>query len=149
MPTIATNKKALSNYFVFEKLEGGIALFGHEVKSVKQGNMNLAGSYISIDKKNEAWLIGAHIALYPRAGNSVKNYDPVRPRKLLLRARELVYMSTKSHEKGLTILPISIYTKGSFIKVEIGIARGKKKYDKREDLKKRDIEREIGRRLKR
>ena len=148
MAQITQNKKAFHDYSILEKMEAGIVLFGHEVKAVKGGQINLKGSYISIDKNNEAWIIGCHISPYRHASQSLSGYDPLRPRKLLLNKYQVDYLSEKLHERGLTILPLSVYTKGSLIKIEIGVARGKKKHDKRESIKKRTIEREIGRRLK-
>ena len=149
MPTLATNKKGLYNYQVLEKFEAGLVLSGAEVKSVKGGQINLNGSYVSLDPKSEAYLIGAHIAPYKQARATQINYDPTRQRKLLLRQREINYLQGKSREKGLTILPISVYTKGSLIKLEMGIARGKRQIDKREIIKKRDTDREIRRTMKR
>jgi SsrA-binding protein len=149
MPNLTTNKQALHDYQVLEKIEAGIVLSGPEVKSIKAGQINLKGSYISIDSKSQVWLIGAHIASYKPAASVQANYDPSQNRKLLLRKKEIDYLRGKSKEKGLTILPISVYTKGSLIKLEIGIAKGKKQYDKRETIKKRSIDREIRRRLKR
>jgi SsrA-binding protein len=149
MANLTTNKQALHDYQVLEKLEAGIVLSGPEVKSVKAGQINLKGSYISVDNKSQVWLINAHIAPYRPAASVQANYDPNQNRKLLLRQKEIDYLRGKSKEKGLTILPISVYTKGSLIKLEIGVARGKKQYDKRETIKKREIDREIRRKLKR
>lgn len=149
MPKITTNKKALHDYQVLEKLEAGIVLSGPEVKSVKAGQINLKGSYISIDNNSEVWLVNTHIPPYKPAAASQTNYQPTRRRKLLLQKKEIDYLRGKSKEKGLTILPISVYTKGSLIKLEIGLVRGKKQYDKRVTIKKREIDREIRRKLKR
>jgi len=146
MPAIAKNKKALHNYEVLEKFETGIVLTGQEVKSLKQGHIILAGSYIRI-KDDEAWLIGAQIAKYDLAG-PLPEYDPRRPRKLLLRKRELKYLVGKTQEKGLTLIPVSVYTKRSKIKLEIGLARGRKSHDKRAVIKKREEKRKISRALK-
>lgn len=148
MPNIATNKKALADHTVIEKLEAGIVLSGPEVKSVKAGQINLKGSYISIDAKSQVWLIGAHIGLYKPAKSVQTDYNPVQNRKLLLNKKEIDYLRGKEKEKGLTILPISVYTKGSLIKVGIGLVKGKKQFDKRETVKKRDVDRKIRRRLR-
>ncbi len=148
MGTIATNKKALHDYLVLEKLEAGIVFSGPEVKSVKSGQINLKGSYISIDAKNQTWLIDAHISAYKPASSIQAQYRPTRQRKLILHKKEISYLAGKSREKGLTILPISVYTKGSLIKLEIAVVRGKKQYDKRQTLKKREMDREIRSKLK-
>ena len=148
MPTIATNKKALHDYKVLEKFEAGIVLSGPEVKSVKAGQINLKGSYISIDNQSQVWLIDAHISLYKPAASVQTDYQPGQKRKLLLNSKEIDYLRGKEKEKGLTILPISVYTKGSLIKLEIAIAKGKKQHDKREIIKKREINREIRRKIR-
>ena len=146
MPMIVKNKKGLHNFEVLEKLETGIVLTGQEVKSVKQGHFHLDGSYVRL-KKGEVWLIGAEIPKYKLAG-TLADYNPKRDRKLLLRKKEIKYLIGKSEEKGLTLIPISVYTKRSKIKLEIGIARGKKKHDKRESIKKREDDRKIARAMK-
>lgn len=148
MPTITTNKKALANYQVLEKFEVGIVLKGPEVKSVKAGQINLKGSYITIDNKSQVWLIGAHIASYKPAKSAQTNYQPTQSRKLLLNKKEIDYLRGREKEKGLTILPISVYTKGSLIKLEIGLVKGKKQYDKRAIIKKREVDRQIRRALR-
>src|SRR3989344_134140 len=148
MPKIATNKQAAANYHLLEKMEAGVVLSGPEVKAVKQGNLNLKGSYITIDAASEVWLINAHIAAYrPAAGHQV-GYQPTQKRKLLLKKKEVDYLRGKEKERGLTILPISVYTKGSLIKVEVALVRGKKQYDKRQSIKKREIDRQIRRAMK-
>ena len=146
MPMIVKNKKGLHNYEVLEKIETGIVLTGQEVKSVKQGHFHLDGSYVRL-KKGEVWLIGAEIPKYKLAG-ALPDYNAKRDRKLLLRKKEIKYLVGKSEEKGLTLIPISVYTKRSKIKLEIGIARGKKKHDKRESIKKREDDRKIARAMK-
>lgn len=143
MPNIANNKRVSHDYFVLEKFEAGIMLSGQEVKSAKLGHVNFIGSYVSLDPKGEAWIVGCHISPYKHAGKLLSGYDPIRPRKLLLNKKELIYLKTKTREAGLTILPLSVYTKGSLVKIDIGVARGKKKHDKRADLKKKDINKEI------
>lgn len=145
--SIAENKKALFNYEILEKFEAGLVLAGQEVKSVKNRQINLKGAYVSI-RNSEAYLINAHISPYKKAG-ILKDYNPTRPRKLLLNKKELKHLIGKSEEKGLTIIPLRVYTKGrGKIKIEIGIGRGKKKYEKKELIKKRDVEREIREKMK-
>jgi len=148
MPTLTTNKKALADYQVLEKFEAGLVLSGPEVKSVKNSQINLKGSYITIDNKSQVWLIGGHISAYKPAKSSQNSYQADQNRKLLLNKKEIDYLRGKEKEKGLTIIPISVYTKGSLIKLEIGLAKGKKKYDKRESIKKRDVDRQIKRILR-
>ena len=139
------NKKGLFNYEITERLEAGLKLLGGEVKSVKAGRVNFEGSYITV-RDGEVFWVNADIPPY-QPKNAPKDYKPERPRKLLLNKKEVGHLIGKSQEKGLTIIPIKIYNKRGNIKLEIGIARHKKKYDKRELLKKRatdrDIEREI------
>jgi len=149
MPNLATNKKALFDYQILEKFEGGLVLSGPEVKSAKGGQINLKGSYVTIGGDNQASLIGAHISSYKPAAAVQKDYDPDQTRKILLRKKEIDYLRGKSREKGLTIMPISAYTKGSLVKLEIGLVRGKKQFDKRETIKKREVDREIRRQIKR
>ena len=146
MPQIAKNKKALHNFQVIEEFEAGIVLSGQEVKSVKQGHINLAGSYIRV-KSGELWLVGAQIPKYAMAG-PLPEYDPQRIRKLLLKKREIKYLTGKTQEKGLTLIPVSVYTKRTKIKVGIGLARGKKQHDKRAIIKKREADRKISRAMK-
>lgn len=143
---IAENKKAFFDYEILEKYEAGIVLFGHEVKAVKNGNISLKGAYVTFHN-HEPYLIGAHIGRYKQAGG-LKDYDPERSRKLLLKNKEIRYLSAKNEEKGLTILPIKVYIKHSKVKIEIGVGRGKRQFEKKEKIKARDIEREIKRTLK-
>ncbi len=142
MPLITKNKRAFYDYEILEKFEAGIVLTGQEVKSTKNGYINLTGSYVII-RGNGAYLVGAHIAAYKFAGR-LKDYDSQHTRKLLLRKKELSYLAGKGQEKGLTILPLLVYTnpRGK-IKVEIGIGRGKKKFEKREAIKEREVSRKI------
>lgn len=142
MPTLTTNKKAFHDYHILEKYEAGIVLSGQEVKSVKVGQINLKGSYIT-SHGDEIWLTNCHISPYKMA--SLKDYKPTRDRKLLLNKKEISSLIGKLQSKGLTVLPLSVYTKGSLVKIEIGVARGKKEYDKREIIKKRDSDRQIQR----
>jgi len=144
--SLAENKKAYFDYEILEKLEAGLVLTGHEAKSAKAGQINLKGAFVTFHN-GDALLTNAHISLYKPAGAMI-DYDPTKSRRLLLKKREIDYLREKSQEKGLTIVPLKIYTKHRFIKVEIGVARGKKQYDKRETLKKREVEREIKRTLK-
>lgn len=146
MPTLAINKKARFEYEILDTLEAGLVLSGQETKSVRTGGAKLTGSYVTFHK-DEPQLTNAHISKYRYAG-TVQDYDPTQTRKLLLRSKEISYLRGKSQEKGLTIVPLSLYTKGRRIKVELGIARGKKLHDKRETLKRRDIDREARRQAK-
>ncbi|MBU4375498.1 SsrA-binding protein SmpB [Patescibacteria group bacterium] len=155
MPTLAINKRAYYDYEIKDKFEAGIMLLGHEVKSVKTGHINLKGSYVTLKKTKkelpELYLINAHIPLYKFAGKA-KDYNPTRPRKLLAKKKEIRYLIGKKQEQGLTLAPLKIYTKRSLIKLEFGIGKGKKKFDKRELIKKRELDRStrtlIKRRLK-
>lgn len=135
----AQNKKAFFDYEILETLEAGIELKGHEVKAVKAGKVSIKGSYVKIID-NEAFLLGATVSPY-QPSNIIGEYDEKRDRKLLLNRKELDYLLEKEKERGLTIVPIKLYNKGGKVKLEIGIARGKKKYDKREAIKKKEFER--------
>ncbi len=146
MPTLAVNKRARYDYEILDTFEAGLVLSGQEVKSVRAGRMNLTGSYVTV-KQGAAWLIGAHIPKYPQAGPQ-PTYDPDRSRLLLLHRRELTRIAGKMEQKGLTLVPISAYTKGSMIKIEFGVGRGKRQFEKRESIKKRDVDREVRRSLK-
>jgi SsrA-binding protein len=152
MPVLAVNKRADFDYEVLDKYEAGIVLAGHEVKAVRAGNVNLKAAYITLknngNKLPEAYLTNAHISLYKYA-STIKDYDPTHSRKLLLKAKEINYLMGKSKEQGLTLVPLRIYTKSRFLKLEFALARGKKKYDKREDLKKKDLDRESRAMMKR
>jgi SsrA-binding protein len=141
MSVIAINKRANFDYEISERFEAGIVLTGQEVKSIKTGHISLAGAFVTL-KSNEAWLTNAHVPPYKMAGQ-ILNYDPTRPRKLLLRKQELSALYGKIKQKGLTLVPIRVYTKGSKIKLEFGIGRGKKKYEKRESIKKREVDKKI------
>lgn len=140
------NRKARFNYEFLEKSEAGIALLGSEVKSVKKGQLSLDEAFIRIDPKKEAWLINAHIHPYQFADN--KNYDPLRSRKLLLHKQEILALLKKIEGKNLTIVPISCYTRQGKIKVELALAKGKKLWQKKEKIKKQDLERDLERELK-
>ena len=142
---IASNKKALHDYFVVQKFEAGLALTGTEVKSLRDGKANLKDSYV-IFKDGEAFLFGAHISPYTH-GN-IQNHDPERTRKLLLHRREIDKLRVQTVEKGLSIVPLRLYFKGSRVKAEIAIVRGKKQYDKRETEKTREADREVAQAMK-
>lgn len=146
MPTLAKNKKAYFDYEILETYEAGIVLAGYEVKSVKLGHVSLAGSFVTI-KGNEVFLTNTNISPYKYA-NMPKDYEPTKSRKLLLNRSEINTLIGKSKAQGLTILPLSMYTKRNKIKVEIGVARGKKKHEKRENLKKKEADKEMRRALK-
>jgi len=137
------NRRARYDYHLLEKFEAGIVLSGAEVKSVKAGHIRLEEAFGRL-KDGEAWLINAHIHPYPFTDN--REYDPRRPRKLLLHKNELLKLAQETY-RGLTIVPVSCYTKGNKIKLEIALAKGKKKYEKKEAIKRRDIEREAEREM--
>ena len=146
MPTLIQNKKVHFNYEILEKFDAGIELFGYEVKSLRNKRGSLDGAHITV-RGNEAFLINADIPPYQPA-NTPKSYDSRRNRRLLLTKKELSELAGKEKQKGLTIVPISLYTKRRNIKLSLGVARGKKKYDKRETIKKRDTQRDMARELK-
>ena len=139
---IATNRKAHFEYSILSKYEAGIVLRGTEVKSLRESKVNIQDAYGRI-KNDEVWLINSNINEY-KFGN-INNHDPLRNRKLLLNKREIRKIKQDLQEKGLTLVPLKIYFSGSLIKVELGIAKGKKLFDKRESIKKRDIERKLKR----
>ena len=143
--SVSKNKKAFHDYFVDETYETGISLFGTEVKSVREGKVNLKDSYVSV-KTGEAILIGMHISPYEK-GN-IFNRDPLRPRKLLLHRREINKLVGLTQQQGYTLIPLEIYFKGSYVKVALGLCRGKKNYDKRNAIAERDAKRSIDRALK-
>ena len=147
MPTIARNKQIGHNFKILEEFEAGLALTGAEVKAAKLSQINLRGSFVSI-QAGEAWIKNMHISPYKKAGLNQKNYNPEQDRKLLLKNKELDYLIGKTKERGLTIIPISVYTTRRLVKVKIALVKGKKKHDKRQVMKKRDIDREIARKLK-
>lgn len=142
---IANNKKAYFDYFILENYEAGIELFGTEVKSIRIGHCSIKESWIRIEK-NEIYIMGMHVNPYEK-GN-IFNKDPLRVKKLLMHKNEIIKIGSKVQEKGLTLVPLKVYLKGSLVKVEIGLARGKKNYDKRESLAKKDHKREVERALK-
>lgn len=148
MKIITKNKEGLFSHEVLESWRAGLVLSGPEVKATKGGLISLKGSFVQTDKNNEAWLVNAYIGPYKPAKSQQTGYDPYRRRKLLLNKREISSILGKKSQKGLTIIPISVYTSKRLIKVEIGLARGKTKIDKRESIKKRELNREILRTLK-
>jgi len=141
--TLAKNKKAFFDYEILDTLEAGIALMGSEVKSVREGRIQLKGSYIGI-RNNEVYLVGAHISPYQQG----EKFEPERLRKLLLKRGEIKHLDAKSRTAGITLIPTEIYLKNNLIKVAVSVARGKKKYDKRETKKKRELERQLRREYK-
>ncbi len=143
--SLITNKKARFNYEILETYSAGIELFGYEVKSLKGGQGSLEGAHVTIRGK-EAYVIGMTIPPYQPA-NTPKEYDPTRIRKLLLTKKEIRSLESIDQKDRLTIVPISVYNKGVKIKVDVAVAKGKKKFDKRETLKKRDTERDIAREI--
>lgn len=145
LKTIATNKKAFHDYFVEESLEAGIELFGTEVKSIRSGGVNLKDAWCSI-VEGEMFVNGMHISPYEQ-GN-IFNRDPRRVRRLLLHKREIMKLFGLVKQQGLTLIPLSLYFKGSRVKVQVGLCRGKKLYDKREDAARRDMKREAERAVK-
>ena len=143
---IANNKKAYFDYFVLDKYECGLELFGTEVKSIRMGQCSIKEAWVRIDNKLEVYIMGMHINPYER-GN-IFNKDPLRVRKLLLHKIEIRKLSSKLNEKGLTLVPLQVYLKSGLVKVELGLCQGKKNYDKRDTLKAKDSKREIAREFK-
>lgn len=146
MTTFAKSKKVHFEYEILERLEAGFKLTGNETKSIRTQSMNLNGAFVSFHRGN-AFLSNLHIPKY-KYSTVGPEFDPERSRRLLLRKKQINYLRGKAQEKGLTIVPLSVYSKGNLIKVELGVARGKKLHDKRESIKKRDQKRDDGRYLK-
>ena len=142
---IAQNKKAWHDYFVDEKYEAGIALFGTEVKSIRAGQVNLKDSYCSV-KNGELFVLGMHVSPYEK-GN-IFNREPRRERKLLMHKREIMKINGMLTQKGYTLVPLSLYFSGKNVKVELGLCRGKKLYDKRDSIAAKEVNREIDRKMK-
>jgi SsrA-binding protein len=142
---IAVNKKASHDYFIQERLEAGIVLQGTEVKSIRDGKINLKDSYAKVEG-NEVFLLNCHISPYTHS--SLFNHDPLRKRKLLLKKREISKLIGKAIEKGQTVVPLKVYLKQNLVKVEIALALGKKLYDKREDMKRKDGEKQMAQAFK-
>jgi SsrA-binding protein len=146
MSELAYNRRANFDYDISDRYEAGLVLRGFEVKSVKTGHISLKGAFVTI-KQEELFLTNANIPLYKHAG-SIANYDPTRPRKLLLKKREIAHLIGKSRADGLTLVPIRVYTKRGLLKLEFGIGKGRKKVDKRAVIQKREAKRKIERALK-
>ena len=143
--TVATNRKAYHNFYISDEIEAGIELTGSEIKSVRDGRVSLGESYIRPEGR-ELYLHNAHIARYEAGG--IWSHEPTRKRKLLLHRKEIANLAAQAATKGLTLVPTRVYIKGSLAKVEVALAKGKKLYDKRETIMRRETEREIDRTLK-
>lgn len=143
--TIATNRKAYHDYEIVDTLEAGIVLTGTEIKSIREGRVNLRDGF-AIIRGGEVWLLNVHIA--PYAGGNRQNHEPRRERKLLLHRQEINRLAGRVQEKGWTLVPLRLYLKDNKAKIELGLVRGKQQYDKREAIAKRDLEREIQREVK-
>lgn len=146
MIDLSFNKRGLFDYEILEKFEAGLMLKGFEVKSIRNGHANLRGSFVTI-KGGEIYLTNATVSPY-QSQNTPTDYDPARPRKLLLREKEINYLIGKVKQKGLTLVPTRIYDKKGYLKLEFGVAKGKKKYDKRESIKKREFKQKTQRMIK-
>jgi len=142
---IATNRKAHFEYILLEHFEAGISLQGSEIKSLRAGQISLSEAYIKVDERS-AWLINAHISPYDPASRN--NHDPIRPRRLLLHHREIRQLWNDVRQKGVTVIPVQVYLKEGLAKVDIALAKGKKLYDKRSEIAKRDIERDMERQIR-
>ncbi|MBI2038113.1 MAG: SsrA-binding protein SmpB [Candidatus Magasanikbacteria bacterium] len=141
--SLAENKKAFFEYEILEKLEAGLVLTGQETKSAKLGQIDLKGTYVTF-YDSQPYILNMHINKYKPAG-PMPDYDPTHSRRLLLHKKQITYLQGKSVEKGLTIIPLRVYTKGRLVKIELAVAKGKKLYDKRESIKNRDLKRELDR----
>ena len=140
--TVTRNRKARYAYEISERIEAGLVLTGSEVKSLRAGRVNIAEGHVRV-KEGEAWLLSCHFSPYAQA--SYLNHEPERPRKLLLRSRQILQIKKATQEKGFTAIPLSIYFKGPWAKVEIGLAQGRKQHDKRQHIKERDLKRQLQR----
>ena len=145
MPQFAFNRDATHNFTILEKIEAGIQLTGAEVKSIKGGNVSLKGSYATI-QNGELWLLNAHVGAYKPAGQ--RAHDPIRSRRLLVHRSDIDRLVGQMHSAGISLVPLAIYSKNGLVKVELGLARGKKAHDKRASIKKREVERKIGRAMR-
>jgi SsrA-binding protein len=143
--TIATNKKAYHEYFILEKIEAGVSLLGTEVKAIREGRLNLKDSYATV-QAGEAFLFNCHIS--PYSHGNLENHNPTRSRKLLLHQKEIRKLIGKTQEKGLTLVPLRVYFKKGRIKIELGVARGKKFFDKRETERRKEADREAAMAMK-
>ena len=146
MQILSDNKKAYYDYEILEKFEAGLVLQGHEVKSIKGGHINLTGSYV-VFRQEEPYLIGAKIPAY-QPKNAPADYNPEQSRRLLLNKKEIDYLIGKVNERGFSLIPLKVYEQNGRIKLEFALAKGKKKFDKKESIKKRDVERDIRREFK-
>lgn len=146
MKILAINRQAQRDYKILETYEAGLVLTGAEVKAAKLGQINLKGAYITINQKKEVLLVNSHIALYKKS--NLPHYNSKRNRKLLLHKKEIQSLIGKSAQKGLTIVPLKVYIKNGLVKLEFGLSRGKKKWDKRQGIKEREAKRQIQRSLK-
>jgi len=144
--TVVTNRKAYHDYHIQDSTEAGIALTGTEIKSIRAGRVNLRDAYVR-PEGGELWLLNVHIARYEPG--SYLSHEPTRPRKLLLHRKQIENLASQMQEKGITLVPLRLYIKDSIAKVEVALAKGKKLYDKRESIIRRETEREIGRAIKR
>ncbi len=144
--TVATNRKAYHNYHLDDRVEAGIVLTGTEIKSIRAGRVSLGDAYVR-PEAGELWLVNAHIARYEASG--YVSHEPTRPRKLLLHRKQISSLTSKVRERGLTLVPLKLYIKGGIAKVEVALGKGKKLHDKRESITRREIEREMGRVMKR
>ncbi len=144
--TITVNRKAQHDYHILEKLEAGIALTGTEIKAIRDGRVNLRDAYAR-PERGEMWLVGAHIGAYPAAGPF--NHEPRRNRKLLLHRKEILALAREVEEKGLTLVPLRLYLKSGRAKLELALARGRRRYDRRQTIARREAEREMRRALRR
>ncbi|MBD3276725.1 MAG: SsrA-binding protein SmpB [Candidatus Aegiribacteria sp.] len=144
--TVARNRKARHEYHIMDSLEVGMVLKGSEIKSIRAGKVSLSGAYADFDGGNELWIIDMHIAEYPQARD---NHDPYRKRKLLAHASQLRKLRRMVHEKGHTLIPLDVHLRGGRAKIELGLCRGKKQYDKRRDIAKKDAERKMRASMKR
>ena len=145
MKDVARNRKAFHDYHIEEKVEAGMVLVGTEVKSLREGRVNLRDSYVNI-RGGEAFILNCHIS--PYSHGNIQNHEPTRTRKLLLSKREIAKLAAKVAQKGMSIIPLRIYFKGSNAKVEVGLGKGKRFFEKREHIKEREAKKEISRALK-
>lgn len=137
---ISINRKVRHDFHILETYEAGLELLGQEVKSIRQSKVSIADTYAQISH-GQAWLVGMHISPYTQAGKS--KLDPLRKRKLLLHKKEIIKLEIQTQQKGLTLVPTKLYFKNNLVKIEIAVARGKKNYDKRQDMKRKEIEKQI------
>jgi len=144
MPTLASNKKAFHDYSIDDTVEAGLVLAGHEVKSIRGGQVSLNGAYVTV-RNGQAYLRNAYVGKLKQAAKLLADYQETQERKLLLHASEILRLTQKLKEKGLSLIPLEIYTKNRLIKLKLGVARGKKQYDKRESIKTKELKRKLDR----